>query len=73
MTIESEHTSEPRLELKKLLGFSRVAGFAGDDDLLARALGASCNKAGAETPPASPLHKALAMTHNKIGETTGTP
>lgn len=66
MTIEKEHTSEPRLELKKLLGFSRVAGFACDDDVLARALGASCNKAG-ETLP-SPLHRAIAVAHNKVGE-----
>jgi hypothetical protein len=58
--------TQPKLELKKLLGFNRVVGYGLDDDVLARALGASLNKAGAEGPPPppdSPLRKAV----NEVG------
>ena len=39
------------LELDKLLGFKRVAAFGNDQADLVRAMAATYNKAGAETPP----------------------
>jgi hypothetical protein len=67
-----DHGSGAALDFGRLLGFKRVAATAGNGGALARALGASCNKAGENVPaPATELARALGATYNKVGEKPG--
>lgn len=63
------------LDLAKLLGFKHVAQCIGDVDSLASALGAACNKVGAETGvrPTIQLAKSLGAAYNKVGEVPPAP
>jgi hypothetical protein len=58
------------LDFGKLLGFKRVVASTGNAATLARALGATYNKAGEGPPPVSPIQLArvLGATYNKVGE-----
>ncbi len=65
----NDRDSGVALDLTRLLGFKRVAVNAGNAATLTRALGATYNKEGSETPPPGPrLASALGATYTKAGE-----
>ena len=66
-----DHGSEVALDLGRLLGFKHVAISSGNEALLARAIGATCNMIGNGEVPPGPLldlASALGATYNKAGE-----